>query len=193
MPILWSDTSKDPSIAMLDSPTWDGTLTSSLQIPGETGSIQGRYGVYPGRGRRKCEANTSRRYWCEKHGLVMISYIDMYNLYQPVSTCYNLLHEYTEYTANCKPYSFKQTPQWKQVSGNVRICLMDLTLCPVLQKTDALCYALRTMMFCLCSLLICEGSVYSRCSSWWNRAASHPGATTSIASSDERALTSRTE
>lgn len=64
----------------------------------------------------------------------MISYIDMYNLYQPVSTCYNLLQKYTEYTANCKPYSFKQTPQWKQVSGNVRICLMDLTLCPVLQK-----------------------------------------------------------
>lgn len=33
---------------MLDSPTWDGTLTSSLQIPGETGSIQGRYRVDTG-------------------------------------------------------------------------------------------------------------------------------------------------
>ena len=189
---------------MLDSPTWDGTLTSSLQIPGETGSIQGRYRVYPGRGRRKCEANTSRRYWCEKHGLVMISCIDMYNhynLYPPVSTCYNLLQPvttcYNLLRVHCQlqtiQLQWKQTPQWKQVSGNVRICLMDLTLCPVLQKTDALCYALRTMMFCLCSLLICEGSAYSRCSSWWNRAASHPGATTSIASSDERALTSRTE
>mmetsp|Transcript_72494 Transcript_72494/g.115019 ORF Transcript_72494/g.115019 Transcript_72494/m.115019 type:complete len:228 (-) Transcript_72494:296-979(-) len=44
----------------------------------------------------------------------------------------------------------------------------------------------------LTSSLQIPGSAYSRCSSWWNRAASHLGETTSIASSEERALTSRT-